>query len=149
MFLFKLNSPTGPLIVKRNVGTIDYKKGEIKLNPIKILSTSINKDIPTIEVSAVPYSNDVIGLQDLYLQLDISNTTVDMVPDQITSGDDVSGSNYIVSSSYSNGSLVRGPVMVNTVDTTTSTTTTTSVTSTSISSNTVTTRTNSGSSRSY
>ena len=149
VFLFKLNSPTEPLIVKRNVGTIDYKKGEIKLNPIKILSTSINKDIPTIEVSAVPYSNDVIGLQDLYLQLDISNTTVDMVPDQITSGDDVSGSNYIVSSSYSNGSLVRGPVMVNTVDTTTSTTTTTSVTSTSISSNTVTTRTNSGSSRSY
>ena len=51
VFLFKLNSPTEPLIVKRNVGTIDYKKGEIKLNPIKILSTSINKDIPTIEVS--------------------------------------------------------------------------------------------------
>ena len=35
VFLFKLNSPTEPLIVKRNVGTIDYKKGEIKLNQSK------------------------------------------------------------------------------------------------------------------
>ena len=55
-----------------------------------------------------PYSNDVIGLQDLYLQLDASQTRVTMVPDEITSGTNTSGSSYKVTSSYSNGSLVRG-----------------------------------------
>ena len=128
IFLFKLNSPTEPVIVKRGIGTIDYIKGEIKLNPIKILSTVLTKGQPVIEISATPYSNDVIGLQDLYLQLDTTKTIVTMVLDGIDSGDDVSGSNYIVSSSYSNGSLVRGPIQVETTTTTTTGTTTTTTT---------------------
>ena len=108
IFLFKLNSPTEPVIVKQSVGTIDYIKGEIMLNPIKVVSTEVNRGAPLIEISAVPYSNDVIGLQDLYLQLDTSQIVVSTVSDQIASGDDISGSNYIVTSSYSNGDLVRG-----------------------------------------
>ena len=113
IFLFKLNSPTQPVIVKKAIGTIDYKKGEIKLNPLNIISSKINLGAqgfttPLIEVSMCPYSNDVIGLQDLYLQLDPSNTTVTMVPDEITSGTNTSGSSYKVTSSYANGSLVRG-----------------------------------------
>jgi len=105
--IFKLNSPTEPQIVKRNVGTIDYIKGEIKLFPINIISTDINRGTPIIEISTSPYSNDVIGLQDLYLQLDINNTLINMVSDSIESGADVSGTNYNVSSSYSNGVYVR------------------------------------------
>jgi hypothetical protein len=112
IFLFKLNSDTEPVILKQNVGVIDYIKGEIKLNPIKVISTSVNRGAPIIEISAVPYSNDVIGLQDLYLQLDTNNVVVSTVSDQIASGDDISGSNYIVTSSYSNGSLVRGTPIV-------------------------------------
>ena len=108
VFLFKLNSPTEPVIVKKACGTIDYTKGEIKLNPINIISTVVNKGTPLIEISATPYSNDVIGLQDLYLQLDTNSIGLNMVIDEIASGNDISGSNYIVSSSYSNGSLVRG-----------------------------------------
>ncbi len=105
--IFKLNSPTEPQIVRRNVGTIDYVKGEIKLFPINIISTNINRGAPIIEISTSPYSNDVIGLQDLYLQLDINNTLINMVSDSIESGADVSGTNYNVSSSYSNGVYVR------------------------------------------
>ena len=60
-----------------------------------------------IEISACPVSNDVIGLQDLYLQLDIGNSIFETVVDDIASGLDPSGSNYITSSSYANGSLVR------------------------------------------
>lgn len=108
LFLFKLNSPTEPIIVKQNVGNIDYKKGEIRLNPINIISTTINRNSPLVEISAVPYSNDVIGLQDLFLQLDVNNTTVDVIADNISSGNDVSGTNYIVSSSHGSNSLVRG-----------------------------------------
>ena len=105
--IFRLNSPTEPQIVKKNVGTIDYVKGEIKLFPINIISTNINRGIPIIEISTSPYSNDVIGLQDLYLQLDINSTLINMVSDSIESGADVSGTNYNVSSSYSNGVYVR------------------------------------------
>jgi hypothetical protein len=108
LFLFKLNSPTEPIIVKQNVGTIDYIKGEIKLNPINIISTIVNRNSPLVEISAYPYSNDVIGLQDLYLQLDVNNTTVDVIVDNISSGNDISGTNYTVSSSYGSNVLVRG-----------------------------------------
>jgi len=107
LFLFKLNSPTDPVVMKKNIGIIDYIKGEIKLNPINIISTSVNRGSPLIEISASPYSNDVIGLQDLYLQLDNSNVTINMISDKIASGNETSGSNYTVSSSYSNGSLTR------------------------------------------
>jgi hypothetical protein len=112
VFLFKLNSPTEPIVVKQNVGTIDYLKGEIRLNPINIISTQVNKNSPIVEVSANPFSNDVIGLQDLFLQLDVNNTTVSAVSDNISSGNDVSGTNYIVSSSYSVNTLVRGNPIV-------------------------------------
>ena len=105
--IFKLNSPTQPQIVRRNVGTIDYIKGEIKLFPINIISTQVNRGTPIIEISTSPYSNDVIGLQDLYLQLDINSTSINMVSDNIESGADISGTNYNVSSSYSNGIYVR------------------------------------------
>jgi len=109
IFLFtvpSVNSPT-PTIVKRNVGTIDYKKGVITLNPINIISGKLKNGQTVLEISACPKSNDVIGVQDLYLQLDISSSTFDMVIDNISSGLDPSASNYNVTSSYSNGNLVR------------------------------------------
>jgi hypothetical protein len=115
LFLFKLNSPSEPIIVKQNVGTINYITGEIRLNPINIISTVVNRDSPLVEISAQPYSNDVIGLQDLYLQLDVNNTTVDVIQDNIASGNDISGTNYIVSSSYGSNRLVRG-IPITTVD---------------------------------
>ena len=115
LFLFKLSSPTTPVIVKRNIGTVNYMKGEIMLNPIKIISSDVSKgNTPIIEISAVPYSNDVIGLQDLYLQLDMNYLVVNSIKDQIASGDDTSGTNYIVSSSYDGNELVRGVPIIGT-----------------------------------
>ena len=107
LFLFKLNSPDEPEIVRKSIGEIDYLKGEIKLNPINIVNTDIDKGVPLIEISVPPYSNDVIGLQDLYLQLDMSQTVIESLLDNIASGRDVSGTNYLVSSSYTNGQFVR------------------------------------------
>ena len=109
LFLFSLPSieSQSPTIIKRNVGTIDYKSGVITINPINIQSGMIKDGQTIIEISACPLSNDVIGLQDLYLQLDISNSLFETVVDEIASGLDPSGSNYITSSSYANGNLVR------------------------------------------
>ena len=109
LFLFVLpaiNSLT-PTIVKRNVGNIRYKTGIITLNPINISAGKIKDGQSIIQISVIPKSNDVIGLQDLYLQLDISNSLFEMVSDEISSGLDPSASNYIVTSSYANGNLVR------------------------------------------
>jgi hypothetical protein len=110
LFLFSVPSvnSTTSTVVRRNVGNINYKKGIITLNPINILSSGKIKDGQSIiEISTTPKSNDVIGLQDLYLQLDISNSLFEMIVDEISSGLDPSASNYIVTSSYANGNLVR------------------------------------------
>lgn len=108
VFLFKLDASNQPVVVRKNVGSIDYIKGEIRLNALNILNTSkkaFGDDI--IEFSAIPKSNDVIGKQDLYLQLDNSKSNVNMINDVISSGIDISGSQYIVSSSYLNGEFIR------------------------------------------
>ena len=109
LFLFSVPSinSTSPSIIRRNVGTIDYKKGILTLNPINVLSGKTKTGQTIIEISGSPTSNDAIGLQDLYLQLDISGSTFETVVDEISSGLDPSASNYVVSSSYANGVLVR------------------------------------------
>ena len=108
IFLFKLNSLTEPVIVRNNVGSIDYERGEINLSPIKITNTVKTKNgLKIIEISTIPKSNDVIGKEDLYLQLDINNSILNMQIDDISSGANISGSTYTVTSSYTNGSLIR------------------------------------------
>ena len=135
IFLFTV--PTvgsqSPTIVRRNAGTINYVSGIVTLNPINVLSGKNKDGIPTIEIEASPLSNDVVGLQDLYLQLDIGGSNFEMVVDEISSGLDPSASNYIVSPSYANGNLVRAGGATSTtggVQGTTGTTGGTSVTST-------------------
>ena len=108
LFLFRLDSEQQPVVVRNGVGTIDYEKGEILLSSLNIISTAKVKDgLPVIEISVSPTSNDVIGKQDLYLQLDTSKTEVKSVNDSIESGGDVSGFSYLVTSSYLNGTIVR------------------------------------------
>ena len=109
LFLFTLPSvgSQSPTIVRRNVGTINYVSGTVTLNPVNVLAGKTKDGQPVIEIEATPTSNDVVGLQDLYLQLDISNSNFETVIDDIASGLDPSASSYIVSSSYSNGNLVR------------------------------------------
>ena len=105
---FRLASQTEVVVVASNAGTINYQKGEIILRPVDFRETSKTRgENPIIEISAIPKSNDVIGLQDLYLQIDINNSTLNAVSDEISSGADISGTSYTVTSSYENGNLVR------------------------------------------
>tara|TARA_B100001250_G_scaffold330926_1_gene295911 strand:+ start:2147 stop:4072 length:1926 start_codon:yes stop_codon:yes gene_type:complete len=109
LFFFTVSTvgSTEATIVRRNVGTIDYEKGIITLNPVNVLSGKIKDGQTIIEISVCPSSNDVVGLQDLYLQLDISTSVFETIVDEVSSGLDPAASNYIVTSSYANGSLVR------------------------------------------
>jgi len=92
-------------VVVEEAGTVDYIKGEIILTTLNITSTQIANNI--IEVQAFPESNDVIGLQDLYLQFAIGSSSINMVKDTITSGQQISGVGFKVTSSYTNGALIR------------------------------------------
>ena len=86
-------------VVVPNAGTVDYVKGEIIINTIKITESSLASGL--IEIQVYPESNDIIGLKDLYLQLDMSNTKINIVRDTISSGQQISGIGYKVTSSYS------------------------------------------------
>ena len=93
-------------VVVKSAGTVDYTKGEIILNTLNITSTSAANNI--VEIQAFPESNDIIGLKDLYLSFSVADSTINMVKDTITSGEQISGVGYKVTSSYLNGELKRG-----------------------------------------
>jgi len=106
--IVKLDSDGNRVVVAKEAGTVDYKKGEIILNTVNITETSRPNDI--IEIQAFPESNDVVGLKDLYLSFDIPNSGINMVKDVISSGEDISGVSFTrdyYTSSYSNGALPR------------------------------------------
>ena len=95
-------------VIVKDAGVVDYKKGEVLLNTINITSTVSQNNI--IEVQAFPESNDVVGLKDLYLNFDVSKSTINTIKDVIASGEDVSGVVFTrdyYTSSYSNGDLER------------------------------------------
>ena len=93
-------------LIVASAGIVDYTHGEIILSTINITSTTKANNI--IEIQAFPESNDVIGLKDLYLSFSVGDSVINMVKDTITSGEQISGVGYKVTSSYSNGVLIRG-----------------------------------------
>ena len=106
--VFKINENGNAINVFKEVGTIDYEKGEIIFGPLNITETSVSGNV--IEIQAFPESNDVVGLRDLYISLNIPKSTINMVRDVIASGDEISGTRFVndfYTSSYSNGSLIR------------------------------------------
>jgi hypothetical protein len=105
--LIKFDSANN-IVVIGEAGTVDYEKGEIILFPITITETTSPNGI--VEIQAFPESNDVVGLRDLYISLNISKSTINMVRDVIASGDEISGTRFVndfYNSSYSNGNLIR------------------------------------------
>ena len=91
-----------------SAGTVDYIKGEILLSTVNITSTLNNSGV--VEVQAIPESNDVVGLKELYLNFSLSKSTINMIRDVISSGDEITGTSFIkdfYTSSYLNGKLIR------------------------------------------
>ena len=91
-----------------SAGSVDYEKGEVNITTINFLSTEKPNNI--VEIQAFPRSNDIVGLKDLYVSLNVSNSSINMVRDVISSGDEVSGTQFtrdFYSSSYPNGSIIR------------------------------------------
>ena len=105
IFFFTYTEGGKPNIIKKNAGTVKYDIGEILIDTVNITSTAIENNV--IEIQAVPESNDVIGLRDLYIKYDMTNTHVTVVQDIISSGENTSGSRFARSSSYNIATYTR------------------------------------------
>ena len=102
------NNKNQQVVLVKGAGVVDYMKGEVILNTINFTSTVAENNI--VEVQAYPESNDVVGLKDLFVSFNVSNSTINMKEDVIASGEDVSGVVFTrdyFTSSYSNGVLER------------------------------------------
>ena len=79
--------------------------GEVLIDTVNILSTVIANGV--IEIQAIPHSNDIVGLRDLYVKFDMTNTTINMVQDLIASGENTSGSRFVHTHSYYTPTFTR------------------------------------------
>ena len=105
MFFFTYEEGGTPNIVKKNAGTVKYLIGEVLIDTCNITSTVIENDV--VEIQAIPHSNDVVGLRDLYVKFDMTNTTINMVQDLISSGENTSGSRFPHIHSYYTPTFTR------------------------------------------
>jgi hypothetical protein len=104
IFFFKLENNL-PVIVKNFAGRIDYVIAQVDLDVVKITGTSLSTGV--IEVQAAPESNDIVGLKELYLQVDVQKSVVNTIEDIITSGENSSATQFVSTSSYLNGKYTR------------------------------------------
>ena len=105
IFFFTYTEGGTPNIVKKNAGTVDYMHGEVLIDTVNITSTVIANGV--VEIQAIPHSNDIVGLRDLYVKFDMTNTTINMVQDLIASGENTSGSRFVHTHSYYTPTFTR------------------------------------------
>jgi len=104
LFLFSLNGDK-VVVESNNIGSIDYVNGILNIDNINVSSTLKSNNI--IEVEVTPYSNDIVAKKSVYLKLDIGKSTIDLVKDIVSSGENSSGSRFTPESSYLFGTKIR------------------------------------------
>ncbi len=93
------------VIIKRNVGKVNYRTGEIFIDTINIVATTAPNNV--IEIQAIPVSNDVVGLKDLYVRFDVGESKISLIRDVISSGENTSGTRLTTQSSYYQPGFIR------------------------------------------
>ncbi len=83
-------------------GTIDYTTGQITLNSLNVASISNIRGATstTVELTVTPNSNDVVPVRDQIIELDISNSTINVESDSFVGGSADAGVGYTTTSSY-------------------------------------------------
>lgn len=105
LFLFRLDSSKNPVVLKSNIGTVDYESGELFIDSLNITNTSLSTNIVEVEVN--PSSFDIIGLRDLFLNMSLNNLQVNMIEDNISAGSDTSGVEFNFTPNYKNKGYIR------------------------------------------
>jgi len=73
LILYRLDSITGEkIVVRSNLGAVNYAKGELMMYDLIILKGSFPDD--KIEIRVKPASNDIVSSREMFLDVDITNS---------------------------------------------------------------------------
>ncbi len=83
-------------------GTIDYTTGQITLNSLNVASISNIRGATStvVELTVTPNSNDVVPVRDQIVEIDIANSTINVIADTFVGGSADAGVGYTTTSSY-------------------------------------------------
>tara|TARA_B100000579_G_scaffold250505_1_gene206000 strand:- start:621 stop:2462 length:1842 start_codon:yes stop_codon:yes gene_type:complete len=83
-------------------GTIDYATGQVTLNSLSVASISNIRGSASsvIEITVSPSSNDIVPVRDQILEIDVSNSIVNVSEDTFVGGSSEAGVGYTTTSSY-------------------------------------------------
>ena len=89
-------------VLNATQGTINYGTGQVTLNSLDVSSISNIRGSASskIEVTVSPSSNDVVPVRDQILEIDVSNSIVNVTEDTFVGGSSEAGVGYTTSSSY-------------------------------------------------
>ncbi len=72
--LYRLDTASASKVVLDDfVGTVDYEEGEVKLNDLTIIKGSFADN--RIQLRALPRQNDIVAKREVYLDVDIANSS--------------------------------------------------------------------------
>ena len=85
-----------------NQGTIDYSTGQITLNSLDIAEISNIRGATSkiVEITVTPNSNDIVPVRDQILEIDVSNSIINVSEDTFIGGSSEAGVGYTTTSSY-------------------------------------------------
>ena len=88
--------------VSSTQGTIDYATGQITLNSLDVASISNIRGSASsvVEITVSPSSNDVVPVRDQILEIDVSNSIINVSEDTFVGGGSEAGVGYTTTSSY-------------------------------------------------
>ena len=83
-------------------GTIDYATGQVTLNSIAIAEISNIRGVSSkvVEITVTPSSNDIVPVRDQILEIDVSNSIINVSEDTFIGGSSEAGVGYTTTSSY-------------------------------------------------
>tara|TARA_Y100001978_G_C23490039_1_gene335880 strand:- start:263 stop:658 length:396 start_codon:yes stop_codon:yes gene_type:complete len=83
-------------------GTIDYSTGQITINSLNITSISNIRGAAStiIELTVEPNSNDIVPVRNQIVEVDVSNSTINVEADTFAGGSAEAGVGYTTTTSY-------------------------------------------------
>jgi len=83
-------------------GTINYSTGQITINSLNVASISNIRGATStkIEITVTPSSNDIVPVRDQILEIDVSNSIINVSEDTFAGGSSEAGVGYTTTSSY-------------------------------------------------
>ena len=89
-------------VLNATQGTIDYATGQVTLNSLNVASISNIRGATStkIEITVTPSSNDIVPVRDQILEIDVSNSIVNVSEDTFVGGSSEAGVGYTTTSSY-------------------------------------------------